>query len=120
MKKWMLAASALALVAAPLAAQEAHYGVGLVVGVPTGALSNTSYPDGSNESYNSGLGVQFTVSWPVDQSLALRVNFGGISFDGTGSQPQFSDWNVQDSIFSIGGEAQLFLADGNARRHLGT
>ncbi len=121
MKTWILAATTLALAtAAPLAAQTPNFGLGLILGVPTGALNSSSYPDGQNETYNSSLGGQFTVSWPVQQALALRLNLSGIAFDGTGSAPGFYNWNVQDSVFSIGGEAELFLPDGNVERHLGS
>jgi hypothetical protein len=121
MKFWILAATTLALTTGgSLAAQTPHFGVGLLVGVPTGALNSTSYPDGTSETYNTGLGAQFTMSWPVAQSLALRANVSGITFDGTGRAPQTYDWNVQDSAFSLGCEAEYFLADGSADRHLGT
>jgi len=121
MKTWILAATALALTTgAPLAAQTPNFGLGVIVGTPTGALSSTSYPDGSSEAYNSSLGAQFTMSWPVERNLALRLNASGITFDGTGSAPQTYNWNVQDSVFSLGCEAELFLPDGNVERHLGT
>jgi len=120
MKKWIPTAITLALAAVPLAAQEPHYGLGIVLGVPTGALNSAGYPDGQIEGYNSGLGVQFTVSWPVDRSLALRLNVGGVTFDGTGSATGQANWNVEDSLISVGGEAEVFLGDGSAQRHLGT
>lgn len=121
MKRWILATTTLVLAAgSPLAAQEPHFGLGVILGIPTGALNSTTYPDTSNEGYNAGLGVQFTVSFPVDRSLALRVNVSGITYDGTGSAPGFNNWNVQDAMFSIGGDAQFFLADGNANRNIGT
>lgn len=121
MRIWVLAATTLALAAGPaLAAQEANFGLGLTLGVPTGALNSSSYPDGVTETYNSGVGAQFTVSWPVQPALAVRLNLSGITFDGTGSAPETYNWNVQDSIFSIGGEAEYFLPDGSASRHLGT
>ena len=121
MKKVLLSITALALASGmPLAAQTPHFGLGVIVGTPTGALNSTSYPDGSAETYNTGFGAQFTMSWPVDRNLALRLNVSGITFDGTGSAPHTYNWNVQDSVFSLGGEAELFLADGNAERHLGT
>jgi hypothetical protein len=121
MKTWILAASVLALTtAAPLAAQTPNFGVGVILGVPTGALNSASYGDGSSETYNTGFGAQFTASWPVEQNLALRLNVSAITFDGTGSAPRTYNWNVQDSMFSVGGEAEIYLPDGNAQRHLGT
>lgn len=121
MKSWILAGTILALaLGTPLAAQDVHYGVGLILGGPTGALNSTSYPDGSRETYDNGLGAQFTASWPLDRSLAMRLNVSGISFYGTGMAPQTFDWNLRESVFSVGGEAEVFVADGNAPRHLGT
>lgn len=116
-----LAALTLALAAAsPLSAQQPSFGAGFILGAPTGALSSTSYPDTASEKYNGGVGGQFTISWPVDRSLAMRLNLSAITFDGTGSAPQTYNWNVQDSMFSIGGEAEVFMAGGSAERHLGT
>jgi hypothetical protein len=64
MKMWIAAATAFALATgAPLAAQTANFGLGVLVGVPTGALNSTSYPDGSTETYNSTLGGQLTGTW---------------------------------------------------------
>ena len=126
MNRWGLAVISLTLAAgAPLMAQEAwggrpNFGLGLLVGVPTAALNSTSYGDGSTETYNTGVGAQFTLSCPVAPAAAVRLNVSGITFSGTGSAPQTYNWNVQDQLFSIGGEAELFLADGSAGRHLGT
>jgi len=121
MKHWILAGTILVLAAGrPLAAQEVHYGVGLITGVPTGALSGSSYPDGSRETYDPGFGAQFTASWPLDRALALRLNLSGITFYGTGTAPQTFDWNLRESVFSVGGEAEVFMQDGSAPRHLGT
>ena len=121
MRIWMLAATTLALAAGiPLAAQDVNLGLGIMVGLPTGALDSTSYPDGATEAYSSGLGAKFTASWPVAHALAVRLNVSGITFNGTGSAPQTYNWNVQDSMFSVGGEAEYFLPDGSAERHLGT
>jgi hypothetical protein len=127
MKSWILATTTLALAAGtPLLAQEPHFGLGVIVGIPTGGLSSTSYgPNASfgypsQEKYDTGLGVQFTVSWPVDRSLAMRLNVSAIGYSGTGSSPVTSNWNLQDDVFSLGGEAEVFLPDGNAMRHVGT
>ncbi len=122
MKHWILAAATLALVTgAPLAAQEPHFGIGLTVGVPTGAFNSTTYPSGATESYESALGLQFTASFPVDRSLAWRLNLSGQTFSGHADDPAVRDrLNTQDAMFSIGGDAQIFLGTGNAQRHLGT
>jgi hypothetical protein len=121
MKNLILAATTLVLAAgAPLAAQNAHLGVAVNLGVPTGAFSSTTYSDASQESYDPGLGFQFTASFPVDRSLAFRLNLGGNTFRGKYDQPGNYRQDVQDAMFSVGGEAQIFLADGNAMRHLGS
>ncbi len=121
MRIWIPVGITLALAAAtPLAAQQPNFGLGVTLGVPTGALNSSSYPDGSQETYDSGVGGQFTLSWPLDRSLAMRLNVSGISFYGTGRAPGFFDWNLRESMFSVGGEAQVFMADGNASRHVGT
>lgn len=121
MKILVLTATTLALsIGAPMAAQRPNYGVGVLLGVPSGALNSKSYSDASTETYNSGLGAQFTASWPLDRNLGLRLNVSGIDFNGTGSAPQTYNWNVEDSLFSIGAEGEVFLSDGNVERHLGT
>jgi hypothetical protein len=123
MKKWIFAATTLVLASgAPLAAQDVHFGIGVNLSVPTGAFNSTNYGGGARETYDSALGAQFTVSFPVDRSLALRLNIGGTTFSGTGDDPggRPSHYNTQNAMFSIGGDAQVFLADGDARRHVGT
>jgi hypothetical protein len=127
MKKWTI--PALALVAglcAPLRAQEARFGVALNLAIPTGALSGTTYPPDAyvtaptRESYDAGIGAQFTVSFPRDRSLALRLNLGGQSFSGRSTAPGYARVNLQQQMVSLGADLQLFLADGNAFRQSGT
>ncbi|BDU74552.1 outer membrane beta-barrel protein [Mesoterricola silvestris] len=121
MKTWILAATTLALtVGAPLAAQEPHFGLGVTVGVPTGALNSTTYAGGATESYDSTLGLQFTASFPVDRSLAWRLNLSGQTFSGHVDEPGQFRVNTQDAMFSIGADAQIFVGGGNAQRHIGT
>ena len=120
MRRMVLAALTLVLAAAPLAAQDPHFGLGLVLGFPTGALNSTTYADGRTEGYNTGVGVQFTASWPVSRSLALRVNVGGITFNGTGSTPSNPNWNLEEDLVSFAGEAEYFLPGSSVSRHLGT
>lgn len=126
MRNWILAATTLALAAGvPLAAQGANLGLAVTLGVPTGQLNRTSYPDGSYEGYNSALGMQFTASFPVDRTLALRVNANGMNFQGNAydpTQPPVGGRTFSSaySIFTLGGDAQIFLGDGNAMRHTGT
>ena len=119
MTQWLPTLITLALAAGPLAAQEPMYGLGMVVAGPVGALNSTTYASGAAESYNSGLGAQFTVSWPLDRSLAVRLNLGGTTYNGTATQGA-SNWNLYDATVSFGAEAEYFLGAGNANRHLGT
>lgn len=130
MKNLALAGSILLLPAAavPLAAQTPNLGVAVNVCVPTGGFNNTNYADGSSEGYDTNLGAQFTLSFPVDRNFALRLNVGGVTFTGDGNLAgmDYRDptatvhGNLQDSMWSVGGEAQLFFADGNAMRHVGS
>lgn len=121
MKFWIPAATTLALaMGGPLAAQEPHFGIGVTVGVPTGAFNSTTYGSGIRESYESALGLQFTASFPVDRSLAWRLNLSGQTFSGHVDEPGQYRINTQDAMFSIGGDAQIFVGGGNAQRHLGT
>lgn len=128
MKNLCAASLALVLVmGAPLAAQEAHFGLGLSLAIPTGKFDNSTYasPPGvqngvpSTESYDSTLGGQFTVSFPVDERLALRLDIYGQSTTGTDSAPGFQSYNLQHDLFSLGGEAQYFPGTGDAYRHRG-
>ena len=121
MKNRILCATilALSLAAAPLAAQQAYLGLALNVSVPTGGFSSTTYDGPVTETFDAGLGMQFTASFPVDRRLALRLNVGAVSFDGRDEQPGYPRYNLKDDMFSLGGEAQLFLGDGSATRHLG-
>lgn len=121
MKKWILAATTLALATGvPLAAQDPHFGIAVNVGIPTGAFNSTSYGGGITETYDSALGLQFTASFPVDRSLAFRLNVNGSTFSGHGDEPGYPRYNTQNSMFSVGGEAQIFLGNGNAQRHIGS
>jgi hypothetical protein len=115
----------LALVLAiPLAAQDPHFGVGLSLSIPTGGFNSTNYGPGgsgvaSNEGYDSTVGGQFTVSFPMDPKLALRLDVYGQSTTGQDTAPGFVSYNLQHQLVSLGGEAQLFLGAGDAFRHRG-
>lgn len=116
----------LALGAAPaLQAQEAHVGFGINIGFPTGDFRSKTYPPTMDvitpqtEGYDLGLGGQFTVSFPVDPSFAFRLNFNGMTTEGTNTAPGYSDIHLRHEIFSLGGDMQLFLNNG-AIRHRGT
>ena len=72
-----------------LRAQSPHYGFNLNLTVPTGAFNSTTYPAYSSpfsqsgplnvpqrETYDVGLGGNFTASFPMDRTLAIRLNLG--------------------------------------------
>lgn len=119
MRSTLLPALALAL-ALPAAAQaqSPHFGVALNVVVPTGEFSQTTYaisPSGTQrpkEGYDTGLGAAFWVSFPANRTLAFRLNFSGSSNDGTYDDPGVVHYNARQSMFSIGGELQIFLQEG--------
>ena len=112
-------------VGVPLAAQEPHFGLGLSLSVPTGSFNSANYqPAGqggvpSNESYDTTLGGQFTVSFPLDPKLALRLDIYGQTTSGQDTAPGYASYNLQHQLFSLGGEAQYFLGRGDAYRHRG-
>jgi hypothetical protein len=111
-----------------LKAQSPHYGFSLNLTVPTGGFASTTYPayiDAFNnlvppqkETYDVGLGGTFTASFPMDRNLAIRLNLSGSSEDGVNRAPGYSDINLRHSIFSLGGDLQLF-PQGTAFRHRG-
>ncbi len=115
---------ALAL-AGPALAQDAHVGLGLALSVPTGRFDSSSYsPAGQNgvpsrESYDPTLGGQFTVSFPVDPRLALRLDVYGQSSTGKDTAPGYVSYNLQHDLLSLGGELQFFPGPGDAFRHRG-
>jgi len=108
----------------PLAAQDPHFGVGLSLSIPTGAFNSTNYgADGSgvasNEAYDTTVGVQFTVSFPMDPKYALRLDVYGQSTTGQDTAPGYVSFDLQHRLLSLGGEAQYFLGEGDAYRHRG-
>jgi len=118
MKKALLATAILALVgSAPAAAQGAHLGFALNLAAPTGNFSSYTYSDGTHDTFDATLGLQFMASFPVDRNLAFRLDVNGMNFHGN-SNDIYNPF-LQNAMFSIGGEAQIFLGDGNALRHTG-
>ncbi|MDR3683724.1 MAG: hypothetical protein P4L11_08345 [Geothrix sp.] len=114
-----------------LRAQSAHYGLNLNVTLPTGAFNSTTYPAYTSpftqsgpldvpqrETYDVGLGANFTASFPVDRTLAIRLNVGYTSETGTNSAPGYSSLSLQHSMFNVGGDLQIF-PQGGAYRHRG-
>ena len=109
----------------PLAAQDPHFGLGLSLAIPTGGFNRTDYPAGgpgvpaSTESYDTTLGGQFTVSFPMTQAFALRLDIYGQTTTGENDAPGFQSYNLQHELLSLGGEAQYFPRGGDAYRHRG-
>lgn len=111
-----------------LRAQSPHMGFSLNLTMPTGAFDSTTYPpylDHQNnlvptqkETYDVGVGASFTVSFPMDRNLALRLNLSGSSEDGRNRAVGYSTINLRHSIFSLGGDLQIF-PQGTAFRHRG-
>lgn len=111
---------------APLQAQAPHLGLSLNLGFPTGDFRNKTYPPADTvlvpqtEGYDVGIGGQFTLSFPVDQQVALRLNIGGQTTDGTNTAPGEDTIQLRHQLFSLGGEVQVFPGSGSAYRHQGT
>ena len=113
---------------AALKAQSPHMGFSLNLTFPTGAFNSSTYPgylDAFNnqvppqrETYDVGLGGSFTVSFPMDRNLAVRLNLGGSSEDGVNRAAGYPSINLQHSMFNVGGDLQIF-PQGTAFRHRG-
>ena len=112
-----------------LLAQSPHMGFSLNLLVPSGAFASQSYPayyslssgrtiPAQKESYDIGLGGSFTVSFPVDRNLAVRLNLSGSQQNGTNRAPGESTINLRHSQFNLGGDLQIFPG-GTAFRHRG-
>lgn len=126
MTRRLIPALTLFLIGGPcLLAQEPHLGFGLNLSLPTGDFHSKTYPatldvlSPQTESYDLGLGAQFTLSFPVEQSLAIRLNLSGQVTNGTNTAPGYDKINLQHSMFSLGGDLQIFV-NGSANRHRGT
>lgn len=112
-----------------LRAQSPHIGFSLNLLFPTGEFSSKTYPayyspsagytiPPQKETYDVGLGGSFTVSFPVDRSLAIRLNLSGSAENGTNRAPGETTINLRHSQFNLGGDLQIF-PDGTAFRHRG-
>jgi hypothetical protein len=112
-----------------LRAQSPHIGFSLNLLFPTGEFSSKTYPayyspsagytiPPQKETYDVGLGGSFTVSFPVDRSLAIRLNLSGSAENGTNRAPGETTINLRHSQFNLGGDLQIF-PDGTAYRHRG-
>jgi hypothetical protein len=112
-----------------LRAQSPHIGFSLNLLFPTGEFASKTYPayfspsagytiPPQKETYDVGLGGSFTVSFPVDRSLAIRLNLSGSAENGTNRAPGETTINLRHSQFNLGGDLQIF-PDGTAFRHRG-
>ena len=115
-----------------LRAQSPHVGFSLNLTVPTGGFASTTYPAYSyldylnnpqmvppqKETYDVGLGGTFTVSFPADRNLAVRLNLSGSSENGVNRASGYPNINLQHSMYSLGGDLQIF-PQGTAFRHRG-
>ena len=104
-----------------LKAQSPHMGFSLNLTIPTGDFASKSYPDWvppQKETYDSGLGGSFTISFPTDRNLAFRLNLSGSSENGTNHATGYTNLHLQHSMFSVGGDLQIF-PQGTAFRHRG-
>jgi hypothetical protein len=122
--RFSVIALALAL-GAPLAAQEAHFGIGLSLAFPTGAFNSSNYPPTggvtvpANESYDTAVGGDFTVSFPVQPNFAWRLDVYAQGTSGEDTAPGYASYDLHHTLFSLGGEGQYFLPTGDAYRHRG-
>lgn len=120
----------LLLAAGPrLQAQSPHMGFSLNLGFPTGDFANKTYPayysptagyviPPQKETYDVGLGGSFTVSFPMDRTLAIRLNLSAMAANGTNRAAGESTINLRHSQFNLGGDLQIF-PQGTAFRHRG-
>ncbi len=104
-----------------LMAQSPHVGFSLNLLFPTGDFASKSYQSIDTtiekETYDVGLGGSFTVSFPVDRTLAIRLNLSGSAENGTNRAPGYTT-NLRHSQFNLGGDLQIF-PQGTAFRHRG-
>jgi len=112
-----------------LKAQSPHVGFSLNLLFPTGDFASKTYPSyystsagriipDQKETYDVGLGGSFTVSFPVDRNLAIRLNMSGSAENGHNRAPGETTINLRHSQFNLGGDLQIF-PQGTAYRHRG-
>jgi hypothetical protein len=112
-----------------LKAQSPHIGFSLNLQFPTGEFASKTYPayfstsaartiPPQKETYDVGLGGSFTVSFPMDRNLAIRLNLSGSAENGTNRAPGETTINLRHSMFNLGGDLQIF-PQGTAFRHRG-
>jgi hypothetical protein len=119
----------LILAAGPsLMAQSPHIGFSLNLVFPTGEFSSKNTPPyytsggdlvfDERETHDVGLGGSFTVSFPMDRTLAIRLNLSGSSENGASRATGFQTINLRHTQFNLGGDLQIF-PEGTAFRHRG-
>ena len=110
-----------------LKAQSPHMGFSLNLLFPTGDFASKSYraidtttglPYIEKETYDVGVGGSFTVSFPMDPHLAIRLNLSGSAENGTNRAYNEPTINLRHSEFNLGGDLQIF-PQGTAFRHRG-
>ncbi len=110
--------------ATALRAQEPHIGFSIDLVNPVGDFSSKTYPATANvlapqtEAYDVGLGVGFTVSFPLERAVAIRMNINANSNDGKNTAPGYNTIDIRHTMFSVGGDIQIFPGQG-AYRHRG-
>jgi hypothetical protein len=121
-----LTCPALALVCAgALQAQSPNFGLSLFLSIPTGRFAEAKfdcedkygYPYIATDGYDVGVGGNFTMSFPLQNTLAFRVGVGGMSSRGTSTAPGYETLFLRHTLFSLSGEFQIFFDD--AYRHRG-
>lgn len=121
---------AISAIATPLRANDPNIGFALTLGFPTGQYSSYTYErlfknndTGQTailhvtDSYDPGIGGQFWLSFPLDQQVAIRMNFGGMITNGS-SVSNVDRRNLRHQIWNLGADMQFFTE--NAFRHRGT
>lgn len=114
----------LALAAPAVQAQDFHPSVTIDLIAPTGGFNSTTYPatvdvlTPQTEAYDVGIGVDFGLSFPTSRATAIRLNLGFNGNSGTNTAPGYDTINLRHSMFSIGGDLQIFPGQG-AYRHRG-
>jgi hypothetical protein len=108
----------------PLQAQSPNFGLSIFVSAPSGRFAETKYqedieglPSVATEGYDVGFGGQFTMSFPLQKTLAFRAGIAGMSSKGTSTMPGYETIFLRHTLVSLSGEFQIFLDD--AYRHRG-
>jgi len=111
--------------AGAIQAQSPNFGLSIFLSIPTGRFAEEKIPElidemrvTATDGYDIGLGGNFTMSFPLQKTLAFRVGFGGGSSRGTSTVPNEDTIFLRHTLFSLSGEFQIFFDD--AYRHRGT